>query len=216
MTDKRLEQCVLNAVDWEPSLETSDISVSVDEGTVTLRGHVRSYAQKVMAEQVALRVYGVRAVANDIDVHVLSGCQRTDTEIAQAAVTALTWNTMVPSDRVTVTITDGWLTLKGMVDWQYQKDAAARAVRDLQGVRGVANKIVLQPVNTAVDVGAKIEAMLKHAAALDARRIHVMAQDGTVILSGSVHSWAERRVAERTAWAAPGVTHVDDRLTVIL
>jgi osmotically-inducible protein OsmY len=120
---------------------------------------------------------------------------------------------MVPSDRVTVTIADGWLTLNGVVDWQYQKDAA-RAVRDLRGVKGVANKIVLQPLVTGVDMGDKIEAALKRAAAIDARRIHVTANDGTVILSGSVHSWAERREAERAAWAAPGVMHVDDRLTV--
>jgi osmotically-inducible protein OsmY len=214
MTDKSLEQCVRSAVDWEPSLDASDIGVSVEEGIVTLRGYVGSYAQKVMAEQVALRVYGVRAVANDIDVHVLSGFQRTDTEIAQAAVAAPTWNTMVPSDRVTVTIADGWLTLNGMVDWQYQKDAAARAVRDLPGVKGVANNIVLQPLLRSIDVEDKIEAALKRAAAIDSRRIHVTANDGTVILSGSVHSWAERREAERAAWAAPGVMHVDDRLTV--
>jgi osmotically-inducible protein OsmY len=120
---------------------------------------------------------------------------------------------MVPSDRVTVTIADGWLTLNGVVDWQYQKDAA-RAVRDLRGVKGVANNIVLQPLVTGVDMRDKIEAALKRAAAIDARRIHVTADDGTVILSGSVHSWAERREAERAAWAAPGVMHVDDRLTV--
>jgi osmotically-inducible protein OsmY len=120
---------------------------------------------------------------------------------------------MVPSDRVTVTIADVWLTLNGVVDWQYQKDAA-RAVRDLRGVKGVANNIVLQPLVTGVDMGDKIEAALKRAAAIDARRIHVTANDGTVILSGSVHSWAERREAERAAWAAPGVMHVDDRLTV--
>ncbi len=136
--------------DWEPSLDANDIGVSVDEGIVTLRGYVGSYAQKMMAEQVVLRVYGVRAVANDIDVHPMSGFQRTDTALAQAAVAALTWNTKVPSDRVTVTIADGWLTLNGMVDWQYQKDAAARAVRDLPGVKGVANNIVLHPILVGV------------------------------------------------------------------
>jgi BON domain-containing protein len=113
MTDKSLEQCVRSAFDWGPSLEASDIGVSVEEGIVRLRGYAGSYAQKVMAEQVALRVYGVRAVANDMDVHVLSGFHRTDTEIAQGVVAALTWDTMVPCDRVTVTIVDGWLTLTG-------------------------------------------------------------------------------------------------------
>ena len=104
--------------------------------------------------------------------------------------------------------------VNGMVDWQYQKDAAARAVRDLPGVKGVANNIVLQPLLRSIDVEDKIEAALKRAAAIDARRIHVTATDGTVILSGSVHSWAERREAERAAWAARGVMHVDVRLTV--
>jgi osmotically-inducible protein OsmY len=215
MTDDNLAQSVRSAFEWEPSLDASDIAVSVEQGIVTLRGYVGSFAQKVMAEQAALRVYGVRAVANDIDVHVLSGFQRTDTEIAQAAVAALTWNTMVPNDRVTVTIADGWLTLNGMVDWQYQKDAAARTVRDLRGVKGVANHIVVQPLATSIDVEGKIEAALRRAASIDARRIEVTADDGTVILSGTVHSWAERREAERAAWAAPGVTHVDDRLAVI-
>jgi osmotically-inducible protein OsmY len=215
MTDDNLAQSVRSAFEWEPSLDASDIAVSVERSIVTLRGYVGSFAQKVMAEQAALRVYGVRAVANDIDVHALSGFQRTDTEIAQAAVAALTWNTMVPNDRVTVTIADGWLTLNGMVDWQYQREAAARTVRDLRGVKGVANHIVLQAQAQGIDVGGKIEAALKRAALIDARRIRVTANDGTVILSGSVHSWAERRQAERAAWAAPGVTQVEDRLAVI-
>jgi osmotically-inducible protein OsmY len=214
MTDTNLEQCVRSALEWEPTLDASDIGVSVHEDIVTLRGYVGSYAQKMMAEQVTLRVYGVRGVANDIDVHVLSGFQRTDTEVARAAVTALAWNTEVPSDRVTVTVADGWLALNGMVDWQYQKDAAARIVRELPGVKGVDNNIVLQPPVTSVGPRDKIGAALTRAA-IDAPRIHVIADDGTVILTGTVHSWAERREAERAAWAAPGVRHVDDRLTVM-
>ncbi len=189
MTDTSLEQCVRSALEWEPSLDVSDIGVSVHEDIVTLRGYVGSYAQKMMAEQAALRVYGVRGVANDIDVHVLSGFQRTDTELAHAAVTALAWNTKVPSDRVTVTVADGWLALNGMVDWQYQKDAAARVVRDLPGVKGVDNNIVLQPPVTSVDASGKIAAALKRTAAIDARRIYVTADDGPVVLSGTVHSW---------------------------
>jgi osmotically-inducible protein OsmY len=160
MTDKSLEQCVRSALEWEPSLDASDIGISVDEDIVTLRGYVGSYAQKMVAEQVALRVYGVRGVANDIDVHVESGFQPTDTELVHAAVNALAWNTKVPSDRVTVTVADGWLALNGMVDWQYQKDAAAQVVRDLPGVKGVANNIVLQPPVTSVDASGKIAAAL--------------------------------------------------------
>src|SRR5579864_2266841 len=215
MTNKDLKQLVEGALDWEPSLDAKDIGVSVDDTVVTLRGNVASYAEKVTAERVVLRVYGVKAVANDLVVHLVSGFERTDTEIAQAAVTALRWNTMVPHDRVTVTVNHGWLVLNGTLDWQYQKDAAARAVRDLTGVQGVTNSIIVQPRVKTIDVRDKIEAAFKRSAEIDARRVNVTATDGKVILSGNVHSWAEREEAERAAWAAPGVIQVDDRLTVV-
>ena len=215
MTDKELKQHVENALDWEPSLDASDIGTSVDESVVTLRGNVGSYAEKVSAERVALRVYGVKAVANDLIVHLVSGYERTDTEIAQAAVAALKWNTMVPNERITVTINNGWLALNGTLDWQYQKDAAARAVRDLTGVKGVTNNIAVKPQVKTIDVRDKIEAAFKRSAEIDARRIDVVTQDGKVILTGNVHSWAERREAERAAWAAPGVTQVEDRIAVV-
>lgn len=215
MTDKDLKQHVQSALDWEPSLDASDIGVSVDEGVVTLRGNVGSYAEKIMAERVALRVYGAKAVANDLAVHLASMWERTDTELAQAAVVALKWNTMVPHDSVTVTVTNGWIALNGTLDWQYQKDAAARTVRDLTGVKGVTNNITLKPRVKTMDVRDKIEAAFKRSAEIDARRVNVTAQEGKVILSGNVHSWAERQEAERAAWAAPGVTQVEDRLAVV-
>lgn len=215
MIDKDLKQHVQSALDWEPSLDASDIGVAVDEAVVTLRGNVRSYAEKVVAERVALRVFGVKGVANDLSVHLPNLFERTDTELAQAAVAALKWNTMIPADRTTVTVTNGWLTLHGTLDWQYQKDAAARAIRDLPGVKGVTNSIAVQPRVKAGDVRDKIEAAFKRSAEIDARRVNVTAQDGKVILSGHVRSWAERQEAEHAAWAAPGVTNVDDRLTVV-
>lgn len=143
------------------------------------------------------------------------GYERNDTDIAQAVVTALTWNTVIPPNRVTAAVSDGWVTLKGTLDWQYQREAAARAVRDLAGVKGVTNSITLNPHVYAGDVQAKIEAAFKRSAEIDARRVHVTATDGTVILSGHVRSFAERQEAERVAWAAPGVWRVDDRITVV-
>jgi osmotically-inducible protein OsmY len=218
MTDKELKQHVQNAFDWEPSVDASDIGVSVDEGVVTLRGNVRTYVEKLTAEHVALRVYGVKAVANDLNVRLISAFERTDTEIARAAIAALKWNTVVPAERVTVTVANGWVTLNGMLDFYYQTAAAEKAVRSLTGVKGVSNNILLKalpaPLRTS-DVTAKIEAAFRRSAEVDARRINVTAQDGKVILSGHVRSWTERQEAERAAWAAPGVTQVDDRLTVI-
>ena len=215
MTDKELMQHVQSALEWEPSVDATDIGVSVDAGVVTLRGNVGSYMEKLGAERVVLRVYGVKALANDLVVHLVSEYERTDTEIAQAAVAALKWSTNVPNERITVTVKGGQLTLNGTLDWQYQKDAAARSVRDFTGVTGVINYIIVQPRVKTMDVRDKIEAAFKRSAEIDARRVNVTAQDGKIILSGNVHSWAERQEAERAAWAAPGVTQVDDRLAIV-
>ena len=215
MIDKDLKHTVERALEWEPSIDAGDMGVSVEAGVVTLRGNVRSYAEKMVAERVALAVYGVKGVANDLMIHIPNLFQRTDTEIAQAAAAALGWNVVVPKDRVTVTVRNGWLELHGTVDWQFQKDAAARTVRDLTGVKGVTNGIDVKSRVKAIDVRTQIEDAFRRSAEIDARRINVTATDGTVILSGNVHSWAERRQAERAAWAAPGVVQVDDRLAVV-
>jgi osmotically-inducible protein OsmY len=215
MTDRDLQRHVQAALEWDPSIDPTDIGVSVADGVVTLRGDVHTFAEQSAAEKVVLRVYGVKGVANDVKVRLEGMSDRTDTEVAQAALHALRWTTTVPDDAVTVTVSNGWLTLRGTVDWQYQKDAAFKAVRDLAGVRGVTNDIVLKPRVKAGDVQAKIEAAFKRNAEIDARRISVNVLEGKVILSGNVHSWNERNEAKRAAWAAPGVTTVDDNLVLV-
>lgn len=214
MTNNQLKERVEHALDWEPSVDDKDVGIDVDEAVVTLRGNVRSYAEKYAAERTTLRVYGVKGVANDLNVRLAEGFVRTDTDIAQVAVAALAWNTLVPKDHVTVAVTDGWVTLKGMLDWRYQKDAAERVVRELTGVKGVANEIVVKSRVSTIDVQNKIEAAFMRSAEIDARRVHVAAHDGKVVLTGNVRSWAERQEAERAAWAAPGVMQIDDRLTI--
>ena len=152
MIDKDIKQAVENALDWDAAVDSKDIGVSVGEGVVTLRGFVGSYGDKVAAERVALHVYGVKAVANDLAVRLGPGLERTDTDIAQAAVVALNWNTRVPYGAVTLSVSHGWVTLKGTVPWQYQKDAAARCVRDLAGVKALSNEIVVKAQMKAADV----------------------------------------------------------------
>ncbi len=215
MTDRDLQQHVQSALDWEPSVEANEIGVTVAEGVVTLRGDVGTYREKQTAERVVLGVFGVRGVANDLAVRPASGYERTDSDIAHSAVTALELNFVVPRSKVTVSVTDGWLTLKGQVTWQFQKDAAAHAVHDLAGVLGVSNQIVVKPDVRATDVQTKIEAAFRRSAEIDSRRVHVNVHDGEVILTGNVRSWVERQEAERAAWAAPGVTKVDDQLHIV-
>jgi osmotically-inducible protein OsmY len=213
-TDAQLQQDVLDELRWEPRVKEEDIAIAVRDGVVTLSGQVESYAQKVAAERAVSRVAGVRAIANDLQVKLPGTSERTDTEIARAAVAALEWDTEVPHERITVKVDHGYVTLEGAVDWFFQKWAAERAVRNLTGVKGVLNHITLKPTVTEKDIARKIRSALHRSADLEADRITVESDDGRVTLRGTVRSYAERNEIERAAWSAPGVIDVTDLTTI--
>jgi osmotically-inducible protein OsmY len=214
ITDKQLQHDVLNELEWEPSVTSSNIGVAAKAGVVTLTGHVPRFSEKIEAERVAKGVLGVKAVANDIEIHLPGSSERDDTDIAEAAVSALKWNSSVPADKVKVTVRNGWLTLEGEVEWQFQRQAAVSAVTYLQGVKQVVNKITLTPRPQPKDIKAKIEAAFKRRAEIDAGHVMVDAYGSTVTLKGKVDSWGEYSEAERVAWSMPGVMTVDNDLTV--
>jgi osmotically-inducible protein OsmY len=212
-TDNQLRSAVAMQIDWEPEVTSRDISVAAGDGVITLTGFVHSYSEKLAAERAAKSVYGVKAVANDVEVKTAG--THTDPEIARNIVHAMTSDSAVPEDRIKVSVKEGYVTLEGNVDWQYQRTAAATCAYRIAGVRGVHNNVTIKPVVSPSEVKTKIEAALKRSAEVDSRRISVAATDGTVHLYGNVHSWFEKEEAERAAWAAPGVSKVMDHIAVV-
>ena len=213
--DSEIRRKVLAELDWDPSVDASAIGVAVKDGVVTLTGSIANYWQKKEVERVVKRVGGVKAVAEELTIKLPGSAARSDADIAQSVLSGLRFNVAVPTNRVQATVEDGWVTLEGEVEWQYQKSAAENAIKYLMGVKGVTNSIGIKPKVSVADVKAKIEDAFARRAQLDASQIKVESRDSKVILRGTVHSWDEKDQAEQAAWAAPGVTKVENNVAVI-
>jgi osmotically-inducible protein OsmY len=215
MDDKNLRQHVIDEFEFDPSFEGAHIGVAVDKAVVTLSGHVESYAQKLAAVTAARRVKYVHAIADEIEVRYPFQSKVEDDQIAKRALDILRWNSTVSPYQIDVLVQDGWMTLTGAVNWQFEKRTAEECIRKLSGMLGVTNKITLKPRVVAADIKAKIEAALKRRAELDVDAIRVSITGGDhVVLEGKVGNWNERRAAENAAWSAPGVMSVDDLITI--
>ena len=213
-SDAQLKQDIIAELTWEPSVNASQIGVEVKNGTVTLAGHVDSYTEKWQAERAAQRVAGVKGLAVEIDVKLPGLSKRTDGDIARSAQNILEWTSWLPKDSIQVKVENGWITLSGEVEWDYQRQSARDAVRSLLGVVGVSEEMTVRPKTSQSAIKSEIEAALKRRAHTDAEQIKVNVNGGDVTLSGTAHSWAERDLAASSAWSAPGVRKVVDNITI--
>jgi osmotically-inducible protein OsmY len=215
-TDNELQKNVMEELKWQPSVKSSDIGVAVTNGIVTLSGTVDNFAEKKAAEKAAQKVAGVRAVVEEIKVNLPSSHKKTDIEIAEAAVNALKWDTLVPDNRIRVKVENAWLTTEGEVDWQFQKNAVKHAVEHIVGIKGISNLVHITPRVDTADLKKDILHAFERNATIDANRIKVDNIGNKVTLSGTVSSYAEKREAEHTAWNAPGVANVVNELEVVI
>lgn len=212
--DKQLQRDVLDELQWEPSVDAAEIGVTARDGVVMLTGMVPTFTEKVNAERAVKRVLGVRGLANDLEVRTPHFGERTDADIARTVIDALQGHAGIPADRLKVTVDKGWVALDGEVDWHYQKVAAEETARPILGVRGVFNEITIASKPLASDVKDRIEAAFRRSAEVDAKKIHVETNGNKVTLKGGVRTWGERQAALWTAWSAPGVSQVEDQLTI--
>lgn len=213
-TDVDIQEDVLAELDFDPRIDPNEVGVRVKDGVVTLLGTVNTYMKRMAAQECAHRVRGVKAVANELEIRLAKDGERTDEDIAHAAAEALAWHTSVPHEQIDLTVSNGRITLKGELPWQYQRQAAEDAVRHLAGVKGVLNQITVRQPLAAYDIKKKIEDALVRSAETDAERIRVEVKGTTVILRGSVRTYLERQDAQRAAWSVPGVSHVENHLTL--
>lgn len=214
MNDLSLRKSILEELEFQPDIDAANIGVAVDNGVVTLTGHVTNYAQKISAERAVKAVKGVRALAEEIQVRLDKGAGTADDTIANRALNIIDWSSDLPAGAVKVIVENGWVSLEGQVDWQYQKEIVERAVRKLSGVVGVDNRLTLRPRVDVVDIQQRIEEALKRNAEVDAKGIHIKVEGDVVKLEGKVHLWRERQIAERAAWSVPGVNKVEDHLLI--
>lgn len=213
-TDSDLRHDILTELAWDPVVPEAKVGVAVSDGVVTLSGRLDTYAEKIATQRAVERVSGVQAIALEIDVVPQGVHKRSDTEIAMAAEQALGWNTSVPKDRVKVAVEKGWVTLSGELDWNFQRGAVERMIRPLKGVLGITDNITLKSLPIPANLSARIQDALTRQASREARRIEIAVDGSVVTLRGHVHSWAERNAAEGATWSAPGVSRVDNQLTV--
>jgi len=213
-TDREILNDVQDELKWDPYLSSSEIGVSVKNGIVTLTGIVDSYWKKLSAENTVKKISGVTAVVQKIEVNLSESGKRKDTEIAEAIQNAFKWSVLIPKDKIKVKVENGWVTLEGDVEWEFQKNAARKAVEKLEGVLGVTNYIRVAPKASPTDIKQKIKSAFLRSATFDSDRIQVDVDGSTVILKGKVRSWAEWKEAEREAWLAPGVTKVENDIVI--